>query len=179
MPAQTANGGTAPVGGDGWNLVPDMKKLAETLRVLIPAADQTARDALAAGFPGGVLPVPTMCFRLDLARAEVWDGIAWKSFGAAIGSGPYAMAAGTSTFSVTGTGGSLAVSFPAGRFTVPPIIVLGKAMSGAGKMVFYAVNSATTGFTLGAQTADGSSVSSLGVACQWTAIQMTPTNGAG
>lgn len=81
MPAQSATKATIPVGSDGWNPVVHLKQLSETTRSVIPVADQAERDALAGRFPGGVLPVPTLVARLDIATAPVqrWDGAAWST----------------------------------------------------------------------------------------------------
>ena len=79
MTAQTANKVTVPVGSDAWNLTTHLKGMAETTNSLIPVASAAERDALAALFPGGVLPIPTMITRTDELGSPnyQWNGSTW------------------------------------------------------------------------------------------------------
>lgn len=79
MTAQTANKVTVPVGSDAWNLTTHLKGMAETTSSLIPVASVAERDALAALFPGGVLPIPTMITRTDEVGSPnyQWNGSIW------------------------------------------------------------------------------------------------------
>lgn len=80
MPAQTANKATVPVGSDGWQLTAHIKTAIETVRSVIPVGSASERAALPGTFPGGVLPVPTVIARTDIAGAplETWDGATWS-----------------------------------------------------------------------------------------------------
>ena len=63
-----------PVGSDPYALTADLKKAFESARSIIPVADAAERDALAALFPGGVLPDKTTVARGDLRGAlQVWS----------------------------------------------------------------------------------------------------------
>lgn len=80
MPGQSATGVTIPLGSDGYARMADFKKMSETTRSVIPVANLTARNGLAALFPGAVLPVPTVIARADRGyRLEVWDGAGWTA----------------------------------------------------------------------------------------------------
>lgn len=79
MTAQTANKATVPVGSDGWNPTAHIKQAIETARTIIPVADVTERNGLAALFPGGTLPVPSFVWRADLGIMETWTGTVWLS----------------------------------------------------------------------------------------------------
>lgn len=172
MPQTRDNGIVVPINSDEYNPTQAMADLADSANVATVVANAAARDALDT-FPG------RLCFRLDTLRLEVYTGSAWAHASAGAGTGPYAAAAGVSTFTMNGTATTtLAVTFPAGRFNTAPIVTLGKASSGRGEIVFYAVNVTSSGFTLGAQSASGTARTDV-VACQWSAVQMTPTSGAG
>jgi hypothetical protein len=77
--AQTANDATVPVGTDGWNLTAHIKQAIETTRSFIPVASDAQRDALAALFPGGILPIATTIVRTDKTGLpeERWNGTKW------------------------------------------------------------------------------------------------------
>ncbi|WP_426940255.1 hypothetical protein [Pseudarthrobacter sp. S6] len=80
MAGQTTwNKATVPAGTDPWNGVPDWKKAIETSGLVFGVANVTERNGLAATAPGGVLPVPTMVYRADLATYETWDGTVWNT----------------------------------------------------------------------------------------------------
>lgn len=66
MPIKTANDGDAPVGSDPYALTADLKKLAESLKTVIPITDAAELAALPGLFPGGVLPDGTTIRREDL-----------------------------------------------------------------------------------------------------------------
>jgi hypothetical protein len=169
MPQTRDNGIVVPINSDDYNPTQAMADLADSANVATVVANAAARDALDT-FPGRLI------YRLDTNRLESYTGSAWSHSG---GGGPYAAAAGVSSFTMNGTATTTTtVNFPAGRFTAAPIISLGKQMSGRGEIVFFAINSTTSGFTLGAQSASGAARTDA-VGCSWTAVQMTPTSGAG
>lgn len=70
-----------------------------------------------------------------------------------------------------------AVNFPAGLFTIPPVIFLSKGNSAAAKFVPSAISSAVTGFTCRAQTADGSTGgSAVSLVVNVLAVQYSSTS---
>jgi hypothetical protein len=90
----------------------------------------------------------------------------------------FAMAAGITTINMGGTAGAtLAVTFPVGRFTQPPV---GSAVVAAGSANYFASIASVTaaGFTLYCSHRD-STTTSTAILCHWTAVQMTPSSGAG
>lgn len=66
-----------PSGTNGWNLLPDLGAAMDSAIVPIPVANVTERNGLTP--PGGVLPVPTVVWRLDKLRYETWDGTIWRA----------------------------------------------------------------------------------------------------
>ena len=108
--------------------------------------------------------------------AKVWDGSAWQDIISAVVDSTYysyAESAGTGTYADGAT-----VSFPAGRFSQAPVVVVSPAGAVSGSYTnFVAATSVTTsGFTLSAKNASGTGVT---VAIAWTAKQMTPTSATG
>lgn len=92
------------------------------------------------------------------------------------GSAPFAYSAETAT--ITGTGASSAsapVTFPVGRFTVPPIPVLGN-----GLIAFSAAFQDVTadGMDVFVRRLDGANFTST-VTVYWAAVQMTPISAGG
>lgn len=179
MPTTRWNKTKTPVNSDAYQLTGDLATMADSTTLTIPVQSQSERDGLAAIAPGGVLPIPTTVWRADLGCTEVWDGSAWKRSSMQAGGAPYAMAAGTASWVTSGSGNSIAVSFPNLRFSAPPIVTLGKAQSGLAKANFYVVNTTAASCTIGVQAGDGGTLGAVGVACYWTAVQMTPTTGDG
>jgi hypothetical protein len=120
----------------------------------------------------------------DTANVYIWDGSAWR-FEMCLDKGPYAMAAGTQTI-VFGTGstGSSTVTFPASRFTQPPIVTA-TAGSDSGttsdirKAQISAISITAAQFTMKVSTIDATAFASQTLTFKWIAVQMTPTSGAG
>jgi plastocyanin len=81
--AQTLyNGIVVPTNGDAYNLTADLATMGQSGITPIPVASLSARNALAAAAPGGVLPVPTVVIRKDQSMfIETWDGSTWKAGG--------------------------------------------------------------------------------------------------
>ena len=95
---------------------------------------------------------------------------------------PFAESSGTATGSATGGtsaplfwGGSLAVTFPTGRFTVAPVVQV--TVSSAGVCFATVSNVTPTGCSI--LIARVGAYPSTTEIAQWTAIQMTPTSAAG
>lgn len=165
------NGGKSIANSEDYNLAGDVTEIVDSLNVCTVVADQAAMDALTT-FTG------RFCLRLDEMAIYAFNGT-WNRLSPRAGGIPYAMSAGSSTLNMGGTSGAtVAVTFPAGRFTAPPVVTLGKAMSTHSKLVFYAVNVTASGFNLGAQTTDGTTTS-ITAGCTWQATQMTATSGVG
>lgn len=77
MPQTRPNKVKVPVNSDAWNPTGDLATMADTILNVINVPDQATRDALAATFPGGTLPVPTTVWRVDLDHTETWNGTEW------------------------------------------------------------------------------------------------------
>lgn len=93
---------------------------------------------------------------------------------------PFSMAAGQTTVTVTKNMiyGAKAISFPAGRFRVPPIvtIALSSAPGGSNSLVPRTINNSPNGVSIYLYTADekpASTTANVTVEVQWTAVQMS------
>lgn len=89
---------------------------------------------------------------------------------------PFAFAAGQA---VTPAGGSIAVTFPSGRFSQPPIVtlaVVSGSMPGSVAQAYHSVPTAT-GMTI--YTHSTAAVAGGALTVQWIAVQMTSSSGAG
>lgn len=81
------------------------------------------------------------------------------------------LAAGTIAISVTGAGGTVAVAFPAGRFTAPPVVLVSRSTSGLAKYVPYVASVTATGCVLGLYAGDGTTGGGT-TSLSWLAIQL-------
>lgn len=102
-----------------------------------------------------------------------------EAAGAVVANGralPFAFAADTA---VTPAGGSVAVTFPPGRFTQPPIITLGIVSTAIPPAVYQAYHSVptTSGFTI--YTHSSAALAGVATTIQWQAIQMTSASASG
>ena len=88
------------------------------------------------------------------------------------GYAPWAMAAGALT---TSTGGAVAVTLPAGRFTQHPRVVA-EVVDHPNVCVTHTRAVSATSFSLSAYTIGGGIVAAT---CHWQAVQMTSSNGSG
>lgn len=90
---------------------------------------------------------------------------------------PYAMAAGV--VEVTGPGNApnaaAPVTFPAGRFTQPPVVT---ATTRSSSMIPYISSPDASGFGAGVRHYQGSNFSST-IEVHWVAVQMTPHTSEG
>jgi hypothetical protein len=84
---------------------------------------------------------------------------------------PFAMAAGSGSNT---SSGSVAVSFPSGRFTVAPLVTM--ANTGSTVSALNASSITSTGANMGGFNAAGSAIVT---SFMWTAVQMTATTAAG
>lgn len=121
--------------------------------------------------------------RLALPAGSLFDGlhywttdtsIMWRRISGAwqqhIPGTPWAVATGVGT---TPAGGSLAVTFPAGRFNVAPTVTV---TSTSARFTTISAGPTTTGFTCLQTTAAGAAAAGT---FNWQAIQMTPTSATG
>lgn len=93
------------------------------------------------------------------------------------GGTPWVMAAGEVTLTVaSGATGSATVTFPSGRFSVPPIVTAIVRSADPSHRAWSVTDATTTGFTVYLTNSSGGSVTnSIG----WTAVQMTSTSASG
>ena len=92
------------------------------------------------------------------------------------------VASGVVSLSVSGgTYGAMAVSFPAGRFTIPPLgfACIQNAVTGAQRLVPRALNITTTGMTVEGFTGDGVGPTTAGVEVAWLAVQVGELSAGG
>lgn len=75
----TWNKATAPAGTEAWGYTAQVKRGLDTAGLVFEVANATERNGLAALAPGGVLPIPTLIWRVDLGTYETWDGTTWLS----------------------------------------------------------------------------------------------------
>lgn len=95
---------------------------------------------------------------------------------------PHAVAAGTVSFTMSGTAVvGITATLPAGKFTAPPIATanLATGVGGSQYDVPRVYNSSTTALTIGVWTGGGASAASHGCRVDWTAVQMTESSAAG
>ena len=93
-----------------------------------------------------------------------------SSSGAAL---PFSMAAGAVTLSFSGAPASASVTFPAGRFTQPPVVTATLGVASLG------ISLSATSVTAAGCTIGGSSSYTGSVPVRWVAVQMTSTSGTG
>ena len=99
--------------------------------------------------------------KLDNADADVAAAINAASTAQAAAATAIAaaarMSAGSAAISITSAaGGTVSVTFPAGRFTAAPIVQVSRASSGLAKYIPYVASVTATGCVLGLYSGDGS-----------------------
>jgi hypothetical protein len=99
---------------------------------------------------------------------------------------PFAMAAGTATISIASGAntGSIAITFPPGRFTLPPKVTLGMSDAHGGSQSFIArsYNQTATGATVALYIAPFTTATAPNAFSQnvdWVAVQMSSASAAG
>jgi len=154
--ALTPRGIFSPDSTDGYDVTVDWAATADSIESALDQASNygvgttSERTAALAGLPNGAKWYDTTLSAEYRKIAGVWDTVT-----------PFAQAAGF----FWGGAGPTSITFPAGRFTVTPIII--PATLEAVGVVITARSE--TGFTY--NTADGSNKTLM-----WTALQMTPTS---
>lgn len=107
------------------------------------------------------------------------DGVSWRTLSASPAV-PWAQAAGVFSVAPLAAGATqtIAITFPVGRFTVPPIMSAPMVAVSSAAFVTSVTDITTAGANLRVSHKDGSSAS-LTYTGHWTALQMTPTSAAG
>lgn len=164
------NGVDVPTNSDPYNLTDDLAGAFMDANTVVPVADAAARDAYRDSRPGKV----SIVVRTDITGLplEIWDGTTWQRY-----SRSYAKAAGTASIGVVPSGSTttaLAQTFPAGRFSVPPIVTVTTDQT---RVSAVAADVTTTGFNL--YMSNWTTGASANGQLRWTAEQMTPTTAAG
>lgn len=117
---------------------------------------------------------PMVVWRQDAQTLEATvNGINWYQYGQLGRNGvPFRMAAGTINVTIgSGTAtGSASVTFPAGRFTVAPLIQVSPIA--AGRYTASQGGVSTTGMTVYGHAIAGNVSNNISFAVHWTAIQM-------
>ena len=80
------------------------------------------------------------------------------------------LATGTIAITVTGAGGTVNVTFPAGRFTAPPVVLVSRSTSALAKYVPYVASVTSSGCVLGLYAGDGTTGAASST-LSWVAIQ--------
>ena len=164
------NGVEVPTNSDAYNLTDDLAASFMDANLVVPVASAAARDTYKAARPGLV----SIVCRTDLAGLplEIWDGTTWHRY-----SRSYAKAAGVAVIGGVGGGGSAGPffqAFPAGRFSVAPVVIVNTDQT---RLVAVAADVSTSGFNLYMTnlSAGSSSTGQL----RWIAEQMTSTAATG
>ena len=80
------------------------------------------------------------------------------------------LATGTIAITVSGAGGTVPVTFPAGRFTAPPVVLVSRSTNGLAKYVPYVASVTSSGCVLGLYAGDGTTGSGSST-LSWIAVQ--------
>lgn len=172
----TAEGLVVAAGGDAYDYVNDQRRLAGSIRSVVPAADHTAGDTIASAMNTDGRPVsatnPLVIFNQATRTVDVKDNVGW------VPSPPFAVCAGFASIGAVpanSTTAALNQTFPAGKFTQPPVLVLTTTET---RLQPAFANVTTTGFQLYLQNNTSGASSGSGTVT-WHAIQMTPAAAAG
>lgn len=95
---------------------------------------------------------------------------------------PMAIAAGSATLNISAAAtATVAITFPASRFSVAPIVMatITNAVTGATKLIPRVTTATTSGANIVVYTGDGTNATATGVTIGWIAIQMLPASAAG
>lgn len=130
-------------------------------------------DRVITAYRSGSIPAPTGASVRVLVGSGVAEVVSSTGGGASGAALPFSMSAGTVTLSFSGAPASVSVTFPAGRFTQPPVVTATLAVAGLG------ISLSATSVTAAGCTIGGSSSYTGSVPVQWVAVQMTSTSGTG
>lgn len=189
--ATDARGHTVPAATDAPKRA-DILALGLSINDPIVVANTTARaQALTDLAAESIVPSsasPLFFFRVDAGIGRqleyTTDGTTFESIPTVGRSSPFALAAGIVTINTTvATVNTIAVTFPAGRFTQTPIMPapnVATAAGGTGGMTARAIPSSASGGTIYLYSAPGTNFSAgISVPIHWTAFQMKSTTAAG
>jgi len=181
--ATTEDGIWTPDQIDDYNLVADLATMSSTVQDALERranayrGTSTQRNNFTSSAPEGTIWVDTNGDKeVWVKQGNTWQQI-WPVVQGSVPGLPYATAAGVVTIpGGSGSRTSTQVDFPAGRFTVSPLVTMtyrGSATSGL-EAGFGTYNISSTGF-------DAYMVrnSSTGAGFSWQAVQMTPTSAEG
>lgn len=147
----------------------------QVVAVFADAATRDSRWTAATGLANGA-----MCFLISTGELQLRSGGAWVVIG---GRGAaYATAAGTGTYSLAGIGSTtIAVTFPAGRFSIAPIVVASGETAGAGsyQIIYRVLSVSTTGCSVACTVYNNSAQTITNEFFGWIAVQMTSGASAG
>lgn len=130
-------------------------------------------DRVITAYRPGSVPAPAGASVRVLVGSGVAEVVSSTGGGASGAALPFSMSAGTVTLSFSGAPASASVTFPAGRFTQPPVVTATLGVGSLG-ISLSATSVTATGCTIG-----GSSSYTGSVPVQWVAVQMTSTSGTG
>lgn len=153
----------------------------------IPVANASARAVkLTELADAGIVPAPdnpVFFFRGDAGAGReleyTTDGSSFHAVSAGA-RGPFAMAAGICSGAINGQSVAISDTFPAGRFTVAPLVVPSMVgIAGFTSTLRPAIQTISpSGVTFFVNSTQGASVTGT-VVLWWIAVQMTPTVAAG
>ena len=129
-------------------------------------------DRVITAYRPGSVPAPTGAGVRVLVGSGVAEVVSSTGGGASGAALPFSMAAGTVTLSFSGAPASASVTFPAGRFTQPPVVTATLAVASLG-ISLSARSITATGCTSGGSSSYTGSVPVRGVAVQMTAASGT------
>lgn len=171
----TPRGIWTPTDGDDWDLITDLAAFAVSV--------DTAIGAALSGLPLPTRYIGTDAERSALTAPNLRNGIEFQTtdtnliwyrvsgaWTQVLPGQSFRMAAGQGT---TPAGGSVAVTFPAGRFTVAPKVTV---TSTSGRFTTITGVPTTTGMTVLQTTAAGAGAAGN---FDWIAVQMTSASAAG
>jgi hypothetical protein len=147
----------------------------QVVAIFPDAATRDSRWTTATGLANGA-----MCFITSTGELQLRAGGAWVVIGGR--AAPFATAAGTGTYSLAATGSTtVAVTFPAGRFSIAPIVIANGESAGAGsyQITFRILSVSTTGCSVACTMYNNSAVTVTGEFFGWFAHQMTSAAAAG
>jgi len=172
------DGGTAPSGSDAFNPPVQHKATVDSAadyhnrKIYATAAAMNADTYALKGWRG---------FTTDEGKEYRHDGTGWVLTPAAGDAGvPFRTAGGKLTAVSVVPGGAVrtAVVFPAGRFSVPPLVIPSRT-DPSREITVGADNVTALGFDLMRGYASDTGVTRTGVTAAWVAIQMTSTDASG
>lgn len=178
MPTTTIQGLPYPASSAAANVPADIQALAQAVEVKTNMIFTTtaARDAaLTSPSPGEEVFITGTGEKQIRTASGLWVVCGGRAL-------PFSVCAGTVTWpTATATGYTVTVTFPTGRFTVIPIVLitLWDNHTDAQKSVVKATAITTTTADLSINKGDGTVYTSQNITAGWMALQMTSSSAAG